>query len=59
MFENTNIEVVPLFFELDGNFPNHEANPSVKWIRLRRIGLIKVIDDREQYYFNVKIGYIL
>ncbi len=21
------LEVVPLFFELDGNFPNHEANP--------------------------------
>lgn len=22
-----NVEVVPLYFELDGNFPNHEANP--------------------------------
>ena len=21
------IEIIPLFFELDGNFPNHEANP--------------------------------
>ena len=22
-----NVDVIPLFFELDGNFPNHEANP--------------------------------
>jgi len=22
-----NVELVPLYFELDGNFPNHEANP--------------------------------
>jgi phosphomannomutase len=22
-----NLEIVPLYFELDGNFPNHEANP--------------------------------
>jgi phosphomannomutase len=22
-----NVEVTPMFFELDGNFPNHEANP--------------------------------
>jgi phosphomannomutase len=22
-----NVEVIPMFFELDGNFPNHEANP--------------------------------
>ena len=22
-----NIEVIPMYFELDGNFPNHEANP--------------------------------
>ncbi|MBC7476092.1 MAG: phosphomannomutase/phosphoglucomutase [Candidatus Sericytochromatia bacterium] len=27
MFKDTNIEVIPLFFELDGSFPNHEANP--------------------------------
>lgn len=27
MFAGTNIEPIPLFFELDGNFPNHEANP--------------------------------
>ena len=22
-----NVEVIPMYFELDGNFPNHEANP--------------------------------
>ncbi len=27
VFEALPVEVVPLFFELDGSFPNHEANP--------------------------------
>jgi phosphomannomutase len=27
LFERMNVEVIPLFFELDGTFPNHEANP--------------------------------
>jgi phosphomannomutase len=27
VFEGLPVEVVPLFFELDGTFPNHEANP--------------------------------
>ena len=27
VFAGLPIEVVPLYFELDGNFPNHEANP--------------------------------
>ncbi len=27
MLERLNIELVPLYFELDGSFPNHEANP--------------------------------
>ncbi len=27
LLERTGIELVPLFFELDGSFPNHEANP--------------------------------
>ncbi|MCZ7649776.1 MAG: phosphomannomutase/phosphoglucomutase [Thermoanaerobaculia bacterium] len=29
IFEAMGIEVVPLYFELDGSFPNHEANPLV------------------------------
>jgi len=27
VFENLDVEVIPLYFELDGTFPNHEANP--------------------------------
>ena len=27
LFESMGIELVPLYFELDGTFPNHEANP--------------------------------
>ena len=27
IFEPLGAEIIPLYFELDGNFPNHEANP--------------------------------
>jgi len=27
MLERMNVELVPLYFDLDGTFPNHEANP--------------------------------
>ncbi len=27
VMERLNIDLIPMFFELDGNFPNHEANP--------------------------------
>ena len=27
VFEKLDVEVIPLYFELDGTFPNHEANP--------------------------------
>jgi phosphomannomutase len=27
VFEGLPIEIIPMYFELDGNFPNHEANP--------------------------------
>ena len=27
VFQKTNFEIIPMFFELDGTFPNHEANP--------------------------------
>ncbi len=27
VMEKLNVELVPMYFELDGNFPNHEANP--------------------------------
>lgn len=27
IFDGLNVEVIPMYFELDGTFPNHEANP--------------------------------
>ena len=27
IFEGLNVEVIPMYFELDGSFPHHEANP--------------------------------
>jgi len=27
LMSRLNVELIPLYFELDGNFPNHEANP--------------------------------
>jgi len=27
IFDGLNAEIIPLYFELDGSFPNHEANP--------------------------------
>jgi len=27
IFDGLNVEIIPLYFELDGSFPNHEANP--------------------------------
>ncbi len=27
IFERLNVELIPIYFELDGTFPNHEANP--------------------------------
>ncbi|MGR3319461.1 MAG: phosphomannomutase/phosphoglucomutase [Candidatus Anammoxibacter sp.] len=27
VFDNTPCEIIPLYFKLDGNFPNHDANP--------------------------------
>ncbi len=41
MFENTPIEVIPMFFEPDGNFPNHEANPLIEENRLDLIAKVK------------------
>jgi len=36
ILERLNVELVPLYFELDGSFPNHEANP------LKRENLVDV-----------------
>ena len=36
IFKGLPIEIIPLYFELDGSFPNHEANP-LKLENLRRL----------------------
>ena len=41
MFANTPIEVIPMFFEPDGNFPNHEANPLIEENRIDLIAKVK------------------
>ncbi|PIQ26790.1 phosphomannomutase/phosphoglucomutase [bacterium (Candidatus Blackallbacteria) CG17_big_fil_post_rev_8_21_14_2_50_48_46] len=41
MFANTPIEVIPMFFEPDGNFPNHEANPLLEENRQDLIAKVK------------------
>ena len=37
LFEPLGLQIVPLFFELDGRFPNHEANPleakNMRWLQ--------------------------
>lgn len=43
MFENTPIEVIPMFFEPDGSFPNHEANPLIEENRLDLIAKVKEV----------------
>ena len=30
VFKDTELEIVPLYTELDGNFPNHETNPKIE-----------------------------
>lgn len=41
MFENTPIEVIPMFFEPDGSFPNHEANPLIEENRVDLMAKVK------------------
>lgn len=41
MFANTPIEVIPMFFEPDGSFPNHEANPLIEENRLDLMAKVK------------------
>jgi phosphomannomutase len=41
MFAGTPIEVIPLYFELDGSFPNHEANPLLEENRQDLIAKVK------------------
>lgn len=34
LFQGSKVRIIPLFFELDGSFPNHEANPLLEENRL-------------------------
>ena len=42
LFEPLGLQIVPLFFELDGRFPNHEANPleakNMRWLQAAVVG---------------------
>lgn len=41
IFAETGVEIVPIFFEPDGNFPNHETNPKIPENRIKLIEKIK------------------
>ena len=44
LFEGSPVNIIPLFFELDGAFPNHEANPLLPE---NRVDLVKkVIEEK-------------
>lgn len=40
LMEGSPVEVIPLFFELDGTFPNHEANPLIEE---NRVDMVKKV----------------
>jgi len=44
LFEGSPVEIIPLFFELDGTFPNHEANPLIP--ENRRDLVSKVLEEK-------------
>jgi phosphomannomutase len=44
VMERLNVEVIPMYFELDGSFPNHEANP----IDLKNVA------DLQKYWFSIR-----
>ena len=41
MFQGSPVQVIPLFFEPDGTFPNHEANPLVEENRVDMIAKVR------------------
>ncbi len=44
LFERSPVEIIPLFFKLDGTFPNHEANPLIP--ENRRDLVSKVLEEK-------------
>ncbi|MBN2358871.1 MAG: phosphomannomutase/phosphoglucomutase [Deltaproteobacteria bacterium] len=43
LFAGSPVQIVPLFFELDGSFPNHEANPLLEENRRDLIAKVKEV----------------
>ncbi len=43
LFAGSPVQVTPLFYELDGNFPNHEANPLVEKNRRHMVAKVKEV----------------
>ncbi len=41
LFANMNLDIIPMFFEPDGNFPNHAANPILPENRVDIIAKVK------------------
>jgi phosphomannomutase len=44
LFEGSPLEVIPLFWEVDGTFPNHEANPLLEE---NRVDLVKKVKETQ------------
>lgn len=44
LFEGSPVNIIPLFFELDGTFPNHEANPLLPE---NRVDLVKKVREEK------------
>ncbi|MBU4493565.1 MAG: phosphomannomutase/phosphoglucomutase, partial [Nanoarchaeota archaeon] len=44
VFEKTGIDIIPMYFELDGSFPNHQSNPLI--LENRKDIMKKVVDEK-------------
>lgn len=49
IFSNTGLEVIPMFIEPDGNFPNHETNPKIPENRVKL--LEKIAEEKADLGF--------
>ncbi|PIN77831.1 phosphomannomutase/phosphoglucomutase [Candidatus Woesearchaeota archaeon CG_4_10_14_0_2_um_filter_33_10] len=44
VFEKTGIDIIPMYFELDGSFPNHQSNPLI--LENRQDIMKKVVEEK-------------
>jgi phosphomannomutase len=49
VFSNIGLEVIPIFTELDGNFPNHETNPKIPENRAKLVE--KILEEKADLGF--------